>query len=321
MTVRDATNDLISCLSPEQRVIPADPQGDDPLPEVLTALRGALEEMGTLGPLWQFRARKGARLHAPTNVTVSVTAGQDTVTLGTGFDWAKGCSFKLDAEPWNEIVDYDSSSGVATMLQTIGNTGTNVTAHLYADCVVLPDEVLKVLGPVSIADSHTLTAISNLGQWQSVTYHLWRNDDYGFDSVPVAATRRTDDAGAPRFYFVDTHFQPGYAAAEKRLRLAPMPTHECVLHYRARIAPGAFDLTDIYDPAHPDNDPGTVIPLDDATARAVFLPIARQRFTACPFFRNDSALPEIKRQYAAAYEIARKMRPQAQGGFWMLPGV
>src|SRR4051812_29910416 len=131
MTVREATNDLISYLSPEQRVIPADPQGDDPLPEVLTALRGALEEMGTLGPLWQFRARKGARIHAPASVTVSVTAGQDTVTLGAGFEWAKGCSLKLNAEPWNEVVDYDAGTGVATMLQSFGATAANVTAQIY----------------------------------------------------------------------------------------------------------------------------------------------------------------------------------------------
>ena len=94
-----------------------------------------------------------------------------------------------------------------------------------------------------------------------------------------------------------------------------------MLHYRARVAPGSFAISDIYDAENPDADPGAVIPLDDATARALFLPIARQRFTACPFFRNDNALPEIKRQYAAAYEIAKKMKPQAQGGFWIQPGA
>lgn len=321
MTVREAATDLLSYLSPEQRSIPADAQADDPLPEVLSALRGALEEMGTLGPLWQFRARRGARIHAPADVTVSVTAGQSSVTLGAGFTWAKGCSIKLPAEPWNEIVDYNAQSGVATLLQSIGASASNVTARLYADCIALPDEVLKVLGPVTIADSHTLTAISNLAQWQSVTYHLWRDDDYGRQGVPVASSRRTEDSGAPRFYFVDTHFQQGYPAAEKRLRLAPMPAQEMVLHYRARIAPGAFSIADIYDANHPANDPGVLIPLEDATAHALFLPIARQRFTASPFFRNDTVVPEIRRQYAAAYEIAKKMKPQAQGGFWIQPGA
>jgi hypothetical protein len=321
MTLREAAVDLLSYLSPEQRSIPCDAEADDPLPEVLLALRGALEEMGALGPLWQFRARRGARLHAPADVTVTVSEGQDTITLGAGFAWARGCSVKLPGEPWNEILDYDAGSGVATLLQSFGASASGVTARIYADCVALPDDVLKVLGPVSIADSHTLTAISNLAQWQSVTYHLWRDDDYGRSGVPVAAVRRTDDPGAPRFYFVDTHFQQGYAAAEKRLRLAPMPEQGLVLHYRARVAPGSFSIADIYDAEHPDTDPGTVIPLDDATARALFLPIARQRFTACPFFRNDNALPEIKRQYAAAYEIAKKMKPQAQGGFWIQPGA
>jgi hypothetical protein len=137
------------------------------------------------------------------------------------------------------------------------------------------------------------------------------------------AQRITSDIYGPRFYFVDSYFQAGYAKAQKRMRLAPMPAKEHILHYRARVTPGGtWTVDDVYDAeGDVDADPNTAIPLDDDTVRSIFLPIARQRFTACPFFRNDNALPEIKRQYDAAYTMAKQLKPQAQGGFWIQPGA
>lgn len=55
-------------------------------------------------------------------------------------------------------------------------------------------------------------------------------------------------------------------------------------------------------------DPGTVVPLVDDAVESILLPMALQRFTASACFKNETAKPEILRQYKAALDKLHNSR-------------
>ncbi|WP_038164935.1 hypothetical protein [Verrucomicrobium sp. BvORR106] len=321
MTVRQSVNDLLGYLTPEQRTIPAANGEDDPLPACLAAINGALTELATLGPLWQFRARRGARIYSPTTVTIpTLTAGQSTFTLdGPWQDWMLGCSIQLPGDPWNEIVSR-SGTTVTLLHPIVHSAGSNVSAIVFCDCVTAGSDVLQVLRPVAIADGHELSPVNNLSDLQASVYQYWPQEDYGRMTNRSTAVRRTGTEPAPRFYWADTNYVASAVATASRIRLGPMPNAEMILHFRARISPPQYTIADVHSGPPGYTDPGTNIPLRPDLVETIFQPIARQRFTGSPLFRNDNAVGEIKRQYEAAYAIARQMRPQGASGVFLQPG-
>lgn len=52
-------------------------------------------------------------------------------------------------------------------------------------------------------------------------------------------------------------------------------------------------------------DPGVLVPVPNAWAESIFLPIALMRFSGTPAFKNDKALPEITRQYKMALALLK----------------
>ncbi len=315
-TVRQAVMDLLRFLDAEQRTLPAAAAEDDPVPACLSAVHGALSELSTLGPPWQFRARRSAVIHAPVTVTIP-SVGQEASSFAlsapTWQDWMLGCSIQIGNEPWNEITGREGTT-VTLLHPVLDGFGANVSARVYGDCVRLPANVMQVMGPVTIADHYELRPAHNLSQIHQALYDCWRNEDYGRDATMAAARRRTVDSPGPRLYWHDMAYDGTSAPASSRLRLGPMPQSRAILHYRARLSSPRFTEDDVYVCADPSTDPGTVIPVREDLIDTVFLPIARQRFTASPLFRNDSALGELKRQYEAAHAIARQMQPQAAAG-------
>ncbi len=321
-TVRQTVTHLLSFLDAEQRTIPAARTEDDPIPACLTAIHGGLSELGTLGPLWQVRARKSATIYAPTTFTIpTLTQGGTsfTLTAPTWQSWMLGCSIKI-GDRWNEIIGRDENT-VLLLNPELTTYGTNVSATVWCDCIQLPDNVLQVLGPVAIADGYELIAAKNLSDIHQAVYDYWRTEDYGFGSFTTNARRRTADSPGPRLYWHDTQYTGSTAPAVSRLRLGPMPISLCVLNYRARMSTPTFTQSDVYNAVTDVSaDPGVRIPVRDDLIETVFLPIVRQRFTAAAIFRNESVLGEFKRQYEAALEIARKMKPQTASGGCVQPG-
>jgi hypothetical protein len=305
LTARESAADLLRFLSIGQRSIPPDGIEDDPLPHVLNAQNQALAECGTLGPIFHFRARRSGLIRA-------------TVTLAAGESWILGCSIKFTGEPWNEIIAWNNATKVATLLNPFISAGSG-SGTVYCDSVAVDSDVLQVLEPVAIADGKPLVAVSNLNAIHSGQYQYWRDDDYARGRTLTTASRDTSILDHPNAYWIDSMWRVSGAPA-KRFRLAPMPAVAAVLNYRARIQPPVLVTADIYDEGDPDEDPGTEIPFDDALARSVFQPIARQIFTGSPMFKSAEAKKEIAAGYEKAYAIAQRMNPQAAGGFRIGPG-
>lgn len=69
----------------------------------------------------------------------------------------------------------------------------------------------------------------------------------------------------------------------------------------------------------PTKQPEVALPIHNDWIESIFLPMAAQRFQVSPFFRNDSATDEIKRQYQAALEILKTTAPQTKQGRWLKP--
>lgn len=69
----------------------------------------------------------------------------------------------------------------------------------------------------------------------------------------------------------------------------------------------------------PTAQPKVALPIHNEWIESIFLPIAAQRFQVSPFFRNDSATDEIKRQYQAALDILKTSAPQTKQSLWLKP--
>jgi hypothetical protein len=314
VTARQAAEDLLSYLNPEQRTFPPTATEDNPLPWVLRALNGGLSETATLGPLFYFRGPKATTIYAPVTLAVTGgwTAGASTAVLASGPAWLPGCSIKIGAEPWNEIVAWNSGTSTATLLNPHMANGTG-NALVYCDSVAVDTDVLQVMPPVNIADGHKLKALSNRNQLFRHQYDLWREDDFGFMGGSVRATRNVTTQPRPTVYWVDTNWRLADASkAKKRIRLGPMPTELSILQYRARLQPIVLVTTDLYATLTPSVDPGTALPFDDAIVYEVFLPIARKKFTACPLFRSAEHRKSIDEQYIEARAAAKDMSPSGE---------
>ncbi len=324
LTVRSVANALLRFFAKEQRVIPVVAAGiDDPLPDVIDVMNGALQEMVALGPTFVYRARRAVKIYAPTVVSLpAVTAGALSFTLTTSQgwqDWMLGCSMRVGTERWNEIVS--RSGDTVKVLQPMEASGA-ATMMVYHDAVVLPDNVLRVMAPVAWADAHLLSPVDSLGDLHSRSYQGFGEEDYGTGTSSNAFGSRNVTAAAPTVYFVDSVFEPNdVTPCEGRIRLAPMPRETGVLQYRARLTPAPLTRDDIYAATgSPNDDPGTEIPVPADYVESVFLPICKQRLTASPYFRNAEVKPEIERQFLAAREILKRLSKQSKRGMRMIPG-
>lgn len=324
MTLRDTAKALLRFLEKDQRAIPVnDSDIDDPLPDVLTAINGAIQEMSVLSPTFIYRARRSVTLHAPTSITIPATTANEAtfdLTVGQGWQsWFEGCSFRVGSGKWNEILH--RSGDTVTCLHALEATGSNVEAVVYHDSVTPEDDVLRVLSPVQIADRHVLSPVESLTGLQEWLYRGMVDQDFEFHPAATVSLERTTTERLPRVYFVDSHFAEGVTTPSRnRIRLAPMPRETAILDYRARLKPSPFVMSDIYASESPDDDPGTEIPVPSDYVESVFLPICCQRFQASPMFRNESVKPEIARQYDTAKTILARLKAQVMSGRRLRPG-
>lgn len=324
MNVRESAQALLDYLQAEQRTIPVTAGYTDPLPAVLRALNGALQEMTALAPTFVFRTRKAARIHEPTQIVLSapVAAGATQITVTGGADWMVGCSIRISNQEWNEVRSFDSLSGVMRLLNPMTVGGSNFTAIVFCDSIRIEPDVLRVMSPVAIADMRILTPVSGMSDIMISQYQFITDQDFGFTpSGGLERSSRNTVDEMPLFYFVDTAKEPDdMKPCEGRIRLAPMPRKAAILQYRARITPRNFTMGDIYDEGNPSADPDTDIPVPFNYVESVFLPLALQRFRGSPYMRNQDVGEEMVRQFGAAGEILRSITPQSKPGIRIIPG-
>jgi len=326
-TVRQAVEDLYLYLKKEQRGFPpADDCYSDLCKVAADALTAAMQEFASLGPLYAFRRSKAVEVHAPKSIeltTVPASGRSVTVNPIDWEDWMEGCSISISGhDDWNEILEYDSNTNTATLLNPlIAGAGSNVAATVYCDSLTLDADVLEVIAPVTVADRYELAPVDGI---QAIRYWNYEDGygDYGRGFWRGQRRRRSSKgttAYQPQAYFVDTYMREDLSMAEPelRMRIAPMPDRPMVIQYRAKIEPPRYSCADVYDPddvANPPADPGIQLPIPNQFVESIFMPIARQRWTRVPYFRNDNAIGEIARQYDIALQIARDNRPQSRSG-------
>lgn len=322
-TVRQAVEDLYLYLRKEQREFPPQACYSDLCELAATTLTGAMQEFVSLGPLHAFRRSKAVEVHAPKSIELtSVPAsGRQVVVNPVDWEtWMEGCSIQISGHgDWNEILEYDANSNTATLLNPIqAAAGTDVAATVYCDSLTLDSDVLEVIAPVMVADRYELTPVDGIS---AIRYWQYEDGygDYGrgfWRSQRRSRQARGTFAYQPQAYFVDTYLREDMSSAEPalRMRVAPMPNTSMVIQYRAKIEPPRFTCSDVYDQGDPAADPGVALPVPNQFVESIFMPIARQRWTRVPYFRNDNAVGEIARQYDVALQIARDNRPQSRSG-------
>jgi hypothetical protein len=301
MTIFECSELLLAHFSPEERTIPDNPDFPGRNAAVLEALNGALQECyGSASP-WLRWDERGAILRAPTPITLSVTADSDEAEVSAGWaDWMAGCTVVIDGHDVDNQIRNDANP-VRLKYPYDGPSGT-VAATVYHDCLLLPEDVLAVHGPVTI-DGREILPRPN-----SMIYGI-SDEDYGFHTdtglmQANRALRASVSMGTPVAYVVETWTGDVFAGPRIRIRLAPANGARGTLDYRAMLRPPSIgDIASLETP-----------PVPHAFIQTIFMPIARQKLMASPFWREQSGGEEIRRAHTEAIELLEELHPSKDTG-------
>jgi hypothetical protein len=130
-------------------------------------------------------------------------------------------------------------------------------------------------------------------------------EDYGMHRQPEAypttdPKRLADLAGRVRAYSVESYAPDGVMVPYNRVRLHGTLSTTGTASFKAKLRPPA-----ITDPASEDTPP-----VPHEFVASVFLPIARQKLTASPFFRDQAGKEEIANAYKEARSILTASNPK-----------
>jgi hypothetical protein len=300
MTTAQCATNLLLHFAPEERSIPDSGTYPGRNAAVLEALNGALQEcFGNASP-WVRWDERGALLQTPTEITLDVTAGSTAATITGWQPWMSGCTVVIAGHDVDNQIRNGSASAV--LKYPYGGTTGTAGGTVYQDSIPIPADVLSVHGPVRVngMDIHPRPSAD--------VFSTRHTDDYGshidFVEVPVTRPRVGAAAGRPLSYWLETWSAGNTAAPALRLRLGPANNLSGVLEYRCMLKPPV--LTNI---ASTDS-----LPIPFEFVQTVFLPIARQKLTACPFFRDQSGITEINRAYQEAIRLLEKLKPSKDDG-------
>lgn len=281
------------------------------LDDVATAITGAMQEVFDAAPDEMRERRVGGVLHAPVSGTVSVAQFGTTITNFAGAQgYMPGCTVRLAGDPQDNELGPQSLDGSGNPIAGryslerpyMGTGGDNVAISVYHDCLTLDPGVDHVNTPVELPNQAPLYAAND------------RLDFMRWLGVPLITDAAGNAIGFPFYYyyqrtvsrprawFAEGWYDPAQAQYVKRIRFGPMPDTNYPVAYRVAMCPPRYTSADIDNGDHA-TDPGTVIPVSNSWVETILLPVALQRFTAHPAFRNESAKAEIGRQYKQALAI------------------
>jgi hypothetical protein len=275
------------------------------LDDVCASINGAMQEIWDCSPGESKERHIGSVLHAPTPVTLNVSKFSQTISGITPWeDWMLGCSIRIDGDDQDNEIGSQATLAVPFM----GNTATNVHAVIYGDCIQLDPSIEKVIAPVEIPNQFPIyPAKSRQEFYQILGAPIVTDSGFGtFPASPFFAFYRRIIA-RPRAWYIEGAMSATSVA--KRMRIAPMPDGNYPLSYRVTINPPKFTPSDIIGAAD-FVDPMTQAPIPNDWIESILAPIALQRFTAHPNFKNESAKTEIGRQYSVAKGILSNSRTQ-----------
>lgn len=271
------------------------------LDDLVGVMTGSLQELFDLGPAHMRQKSIGALLNAPTTVTLTATYGITTISaLTTYAAWMLGCTIRITGD----TQDNELSSSTVLARPYMGTSASGISATVYADSIQLDETVDRVLSPVSLPDRTPLLAAATRAQFiQLAGYPLLSAADGTPYGGPFNWFVRKTHA-TPVAWFVDGFYDSTKDYLPRRIRFAPMPDMAYPVGYLAVINPPRIATADIDNGDH-STDPGVKLPIPNGWIESIYMPICAQRMTATPKFHNDSALPEIGRQYKAAVGVLK----------------
>ena len=294
MTYRQVSDAMRRYLRAEQRVTPhTNPDFDDPLPDILLAQNGALQQISVLGPFEAVKQGRAAYFRAPATVAVSaLTRGGMTCTITGAQSYMAGCEIALPGDAnRNRIIKLSGTT--ATLQFPHLSDSTTGDAVIYFDAAELPTDVITVLEPVKKRTGEQLLAVLSRQKFAELNPQL----RYYIETT-------TATAGIPRH----------------RMMLSSAPTSELVVEFQARVALGRVTEADIQDAGNDYADPNVEVQVPAGFAEAIFLPIALDLFFSAPSIvnydvsamKNGDSVKLIREQAAAARVLLESMKPQGK---------
>lgn len=195
-------------------------------------INAALQIIYTNGPAYLKEKSFTSILNAPREINGKTFSLFSTEMSGGDeiLDNMRGCTVRIDGEVDNEIVN-------ASTLQNpfCGTTTTSGRGTVYSDCVIFPENVAAISGPVWLDSQYQLQALS------------------GRMELLNQVTIRRTELGQPRFYWVETY------GGELRLRVYPMPDRTYVLRYDAQLKAPQLDFAALWPEVEADSSAELII--------------------------------------------------------------
>lgn len=301
-TVRQAVEHLYRYLRKEQRAIPnTDPDLDDPLPEALAAINGALQEMATLSPKFAASRDKHAVFHAPASLAVSGLSEGGTTVIGNWPVGVAGNIITLPGESAPNRIESVNGNEATLAIPYFGGESAG-TAHLLFDSATLSPDVITVYNPVSRRDGGPDLRPANSPS--DLTRKGWQPDDFG-------RSRLVSEPCSGMAYYINAAIVDGRSV--RQMRLSAPVTDRLILTFQARCSLGVFDENSVFK--------DTSIPVIADFTESIFLPLALWRFFASSVMRNTDVPDFVKDQVQVARSMLESMKPQANKRATILPGL
>lgn len=282
----DNDGELIDDASPRQQKV------------VCSCITGALQELQARKPD-AFVSRVGKTVAAPVSGTAVLTAGSTAVNLSSwgGAD-LRGKMIRVGST-WNQVAAGAAAPGNALVLPWRGASGT-ASIVVYDDAVLVGAEGFVVVGNVWLEGYGMLRACPD-----RATYTAFRDDLLATD-YSVSRVQRQRSVGQPESWWVESAWAHAADTGQQLyMRLAPLPEQEYSISYDLALRPRELVPDDL-------EDEDLVIPVVEGFYDSVLIPWVLQRWTASPWFKNESAKAEIARQFSVAQNILHDLSGQQE---------
>ena len=309
MNIVDCARLLLGHFPFEEREIPDNATYPGRNAAVMAAMNQALEECHSQSSPWVRESQIGELTRPNATITVSVTQDSRNITVSSGWQsWMAGCGVVIDGHDIdNQFRDTTSSN---TLKFPYGGTSGSKQAVVYHDCITLADEVLQVIAPLRFNGRPVPALVSG-----GIISNPARLDDYGRHRL-VDVTQQTttplrlaDLAGRVHAFSVETYATAASVISANRIRLHGPPAASGTIEFKTKLKPPA--ITDIAAT--------TAVPIPHDFVASVFLPIARQKLTASPFFRDQAGKEEIAAASKAAMDTLASINPKPASRFRFEP--
>ena len=308
MTATDFATILLTDFSPEERAIPDAALYPGRNAWVKSAINGAIQEYWLKTGASVREEEVGDLIHAPTAVTITVTAASSESGIASGYaEWMAGCSIVIVGHDIDNQIRTAETDGTETILKyPYGGSSGTVAALVYHDSMMVRDDVMQVLKPVRV-DRQEIWPVANPGNFGLQSY-----GDFGRSQNTYRAplnSRVADTTGTICGYKVETYSPAETGEAVNRIKLVPAPAQSGIIDYMAKLKPWSISSLSSTSP----------LPIPNEFVEAILLPLARKRLATCPFFLNTDAVSGIESAYQVALRDAEAMCPQGDGDKRMRP--